>query len=243
MLGILLHPKKGTSVKTLGLYFLLLFPAAFLSLDQPFADIKRDLSLSLSGPLSIVMAAAFLARLGLNREAFQKVCAGFIAPIVAIAVLSAMGLREIDPTYWGPHSLHAASGGFGPNQVCASLSSGLVLCVMLFILIQKRTGLRYLFLSLGVLFLAQALLTFSRGGVVQAVLALACFFVYLTKHRGSKYILSIVFIAGFGLVFIVHYLLPKLNEMTEGWLSKRYAARETVGGVEVIEATGRYELA
>jgi O-antigen ligase/polysaccharide polymerase Wzy-like membrane protein len=239
LMEIIIEKKKSNAVQSLIIYMLLLLPAVSLAGDGSFGQWRRLVSFNLSGPLSLLVSGLYFSRLRLNLAEVKKIFLSLLYPIISISALILINMRGVSQILWGTASNRITSGGFGPNQVSAILGLGTFICIILF-LSEKKGVAKNIFLVLALCFFAQSLLTFSRGGSIGAVISILVFFVILVQN--SKYFMKTVVAAIVIGVLSVGYLIPKLDELTEGGLSKRYGETETVGNVEVYETTGRWEL-
>ncbi len=169
------------------LYIFLLLPSTILTLSQMGLTNARDaLSSNLSGPLSMAVCILFLSQVTADRQDLKKwiwACVYPISGILSQAVYSTVTATEIQ---FGSESLFVTSGGFGPNQVSAMLGLGAFLLVLLFIL-ERRWFVKIMAVALALGLIAQSFLTFSRGGVVNVVVALAAVIIHLIPN--PKYII------------------------------------------------------
>lgn len=237
----LMRRKKKSATFGLVLYFLLLLPAVFLTPFESFSQWRQEISFNLSGPFALCICGLYFARLELKKEELQRVISWLIAPIVSISFLALRGVKETPDITWGLASSKAASGGFGPNQVSSILGFGVLLCVTLFLLLRKNRAFKIMFLSLALWFFCQALLTFSRGGVLHAAIPTVVFLLCLL--RSGKQRISAFISAIFIITLVQNFLIPKIDQYTKGALKARYAEKETIAeGVEVYETSGRYNI-
>lgn len=77
---------------------------------------------------------------------------------------------------------------------------------------------------------AQTLLTFSRGGIYNTLIALAAGLPTLLRLQMSR--LLIILVAGMALFAL---LIPQLDVLTEGMFSRRYTNLNPTGRVELVE--------
>ena len=125
------------------------------------------------------------------------------------------------------------SGGFGPNQVSAILGLGALLC-WLFIITQKKfTTVCWIMSGLMVGFLAQAILTFSRGGVYNFMLVAPLATLYLMRKRQK--VLSILVFSALMVSIFVFLVIPKMERFTGGKLGARFSDTGTTGRWELIK--------
>jgi hypothetical protein len=123
------------------------------------------------------------------------------------------------------------SGGFGSNQVSTILGLGCAIIFILIILKWQLTVVRGADIGLFFLFGFQGLLTFSRGGVVGAVIAIVSF-IYIIS-LSSNYIKNKYRVPNFlnyliPLIFLGFFAFDTANDITGGNLMLRYQG-ETAG--------------
>jgi O-antigen ligase len=126
------------------------------------------------------------------------------------------------------------AGGFGPNQVSALLGLGvLAVCILVFCFKRSRS-FRYVFLAIGLWFLAQAVLTFSRGGVLNGLLPILAIVVYLLRspeQRKTAFVTLLI-----GVLAFSSFLLPELDRFTQGVLQQRFGELDTSGRDVLVQA-------
>ncbi len=141
----------------------------------------------------------------------------------------------------GTQSNFETSGGFGPNQVSTVLGLGIFIFftqVILFSKTKKETVLNAVLL-LGVSY--RGIVTFSRGGVITAIVMIVCllsllFYFSNTKGR-SKFALIFVFTGLMGAGIWTYTSLQ-----TGGLIDKRYANKDAAGRLKKDNLGGREEI-
>lgn len=202
------------------------------SVISGIGTLRSLISSNLSGPLALAVSVAFFAQVRSDPAALRRLLWVLALPCVAVAtvaVSSTVGAGS-DLSFAG-QSNFATSGGFGPNQVSAVLGLG-ALCCLLLALDERQSSFRLLEVGLAVAFLAQAALTFSRGGIVNVVVALVLAGICLVRHvRAAADLVAVLVV----LVLIgAWFVVPRLNDFTGGALAERYSD---------FDSTNRGELA
>jgi hypothetical protein len=133
-----------------------------------------------------------------------------------------------------------SSAGFGPNQMSSMLGLGALMAILHAIFFSDTRKIRWFMVLIGVWLTVQSVLTFSRGGFWNFLVALsvACAFLY-KKKKYSK-----VIIAG-GLAFFLtatFVIIPRLDEYTGGAFTKRFESLDTTGRKEITQADFRIFL-
>ena len=216
-------------------YFALLVPSIAMTLTTiPMSLARQDLSFNLSGPLLIAVAVLYFSNIQLSRDQIRDAFLALIAPAVGIGTLCYLTATRARLEFVNASNDYA-SGGFGANQVSAVL--GLAAMFSLFLAIERNLPwrLRIPLLVLAIGFSTQAVLTFSRGGVVLAFAALctAGFFMLRGNLRAR---VSIVVLSMLLSLFGKFVIEPRLDEFTGGKLSVRYASTASTGRSTFIES-------
>lgn len=217
------------------LFLVLLLPSIILTVNSfGFSETTREaISFNLSGALTLCVCAIAFSNVRLTFSDTQKMIWWTVFPIVAIFSIALVTTLRSEEIIFTPNSNYVTSGGYGPNQVSAILGLGALLIGML-MLISRRKGFSFTPFILAVALLAQSLLTFSRGGVVNvAISVLAVITQLLLKpERSAKRVFLFLTI----ILIITFIVAPRLDRFTSGALRERYSDFDTTGRTELIEA-------
>ncbi len=214
-------------------YFVLLLP----SLVMPLANLdtlllRQTISFYLSGPLALAVCYWLGSNLKLAREQVLQGCLFLLGPIISIAIYALVSLAQAQDIYFGSSSNHAASGGYGPNQVSATFGLGLVATLLYAVLEKRERWLKVLLGLIIVWLVAQCLLTFSRTGLYLAGVSSFGGAICLLRDRSARLKLIIAaLVIGGGLVLV----LPFLETITQGALSKRFTNLDATGREVMIK--------
>lgn len=210
------------------LMLLLLIPAFFLAQNKDPHQLRTMIMFNVSGPLSLVFAGLYFYQRPIFRsEYFHNLRFAILPAFTIIASLTLMaGISEMQFT--SVQSNADAAGGFGPNQVSTSLG-WFILLVMLF-KINGKVITPYAWMDWVLLFylFLRALITFSRGGVMGAALALigaifVLFFAYNEFREKAARAFPFILL---GLAFFVGVFLYA-NSLTNNYLLYRYQGKDT----------------
>ena len=221
LLAVALY-RQGKQVPALPLlYFGLLLPSSVLTIAHDGLSIGRQwLANDLSGPLAIAVCLAWFSQASLTRERVLAMLLAFLGPTAGVAFLCYSGTFGASEITFGMSSSDAASGGFGPNQVSATLGFG-ILCALLAIVIGRVSLKMKLILAGAVLWFAvQSALTYSRTGLYLA--ALSCVVASLPMLRTLRTGLLVIGLAIGLFVVSDYFILPALDRFTDGGLSVRF---------------------
>ena len=181
---------KGISGKGYSyfIYLMLLVPSIFvasttLSFD---ANFRTNIAFVLSGPVCLGIAALFCYDKKVTIKQLNNVLLIMVLPIIANTTYIFFYTPSIKDTIANTSSNFAASGGFGPNQVSITLGLGMFIMVTLFFTQSNSLKLKILNLLLLAVISYRAVLTFSRGGVITAILTILAFLFFY--YKGSSVI-------------------------------------------------------
>lgn len=220
------------------IYILLLAPSSFMVLlEQGFSTARSDLSFNLSGPLALFACACFFSNLRFNQKQFQHLLIAIIAPSIGIAAIALRGIVTNPDLVWVGDSNSASSGGFGPNQVSTALGLGLLCAWLIFFTIKRPILPRFLMAGAAMWLATQALLTFSRGGLLGALLGISGSVLVALINRKVTFKMIVLAIVGFAIFILIFY--PQIDAFTGGALSGRYSnlsIENTSGRDRIAEA-------
>lgn len=214
-------------------YFACLLPAVALSLSRfGLNEITRQrISFNLSGPLVLAMAVLCLSRWRAATDELSRVLWILLLPLAGTAAIASFSTAT-GPAIVRPVSQFVGSGGYGPNQVSGVLGLA-ALCAAILSITEKARPRRLLAGALGLWFLTQATLTFSRGGVLSAGAAILVWIGHVLRGGGPRSRLAATTFAG-GLLAVAT-LSPWLDSFTSGAFSVRFTDLSTTGRRDLAE--------
>src|ERR1044072_1777395 len=107
------------------IYFALLLPSTVLTFINANSQWARQLvSGNLSGPFALMAYGLFFSRLSLTMEDVKKLFWSIIIPTLGIAIITVYSTAATEQLVFSENSNKTTSGGFGPNQVSATLGLG-----------------------------------------------------------------------------------------------------------------------
>ncbi len=220
--GALLNRHGITSLLAPALWFGLLLPSISITTNEVTPEALRGiLSFNLSGPLALVVAAAFFWRLQLTSAHVLRLFLLLIAPAVAIGSIVVNNIVTAEHITFTFESNHATSGGFGPNQVSQALGLGALVCFWCQLDRQVNWLMRIVLFMLMVWLFAQCALTFSRGGMLGALLAAAVAVTFLILDADARR--KMVLVVPLVLALSYYVVWPALVGFTGGNLAVRYS--------------------
>lgn len=206
-------------------YLALLVPSVAITAQQLNLSLARDaISFNLSGPFSLAVAVLFFSSVQASAIDLELVVFSLLAPALGVLAVCTYATLTTGGIRFYAESNYVTSGGFGPNQVSALLGLGALLSLLL-ALQSRQAWRRAAFVGLTLWFLVQGVLTFSRGGVLNAVICIGFLLIHLVRQPRVRVMVLAVLVLftflGTALIF------PRLNEFTGGALQERYSSTAT----------------
>lgn len=225
------------------IFLILLVPSVIVaSMNIGFdSNFRTNVAFVLTGPVCLGLSALYCLDKKVSRSQILEILLYLALPVVSLTTYLFIFSPSIKDTLSGTQSNFAASGGFGPNQVATMLGVGMfVFCVFIFL---KSKNLIIAIIN-SLLFAAiafRAIVTFSRGGVVTAIIMIIAFLVFLYFNSESKEKFKILS------SFLVFALILSLTWMyssaqTEGLIENRYSNKDGSGREKKDVTTGRLDL-
>lgn len=207
------------------LYVALLIPSSVITIQELGLSMARDaISFNLSGPFSLAVAVLFFSSVQVSAIDLELVVFSLLAPTLGVLAICSYSTLTAGAIRFYAESNYVTSGGFGPNQVSALLGLGALLSLLL-ALQSAQAWRRALFLGLTLWFLVQGVLTFSRGGVLNAVICMGFLLIHLVRQpRVRAMVLAVLVLFTFLGATVI---FPRLNEYTGGALQERYSSTST----------------
>jgi len=224
-------------------YILLLLPGIFVAVtDMGFdTNIRRAIAFNLSGPICLGVSAIFCYRRTVTFNQIKIIVIALLMPLVSTTVYLFLFTPDLQEVVTGTESNFMTSGGFGPNQVATVLGLGIFVIATRFFMSKDLFLHRMIdLLVLGALSF-RALITFSRGGVLTAVIMILVFLAiyYLKVNLKVKFRIKASLLMFLLLLFFI-WVISSIK--TSGFLDKRYANQDAAGREKEDLTTGRTDL-
>lgn len=223
-------------------YIVFLVPGIFFSaMNLNYeTSIVKALAANLSGPVCLGISALYCYDRKISSDRLQHILLALLLPIITTTVYLYLYTPSIRDVLTGTQSNFEASGGYGPNQVATVLGLGIFI-LFTRLMLYRSNLLNGIDLALLGFISYRAIVTFSRGGVLTAVICAAVFllvyFRYARFSAKASAIPKLGFIAG---VLIATWLYSSISTM--GLIDKRYANQDAAGRSKEDVTTGRVEL-
>lgn len=225
------------------IYLIALVPAILvasvtLSFDARF---RTNIAFVLSGPVCLGIATLFCYDRKVSYALLHDVINFLTYPIITMTTYLFLYNPSIKDTLSGTASNLEASGGFGPNQVATILGLGMFTLVVRLFLKSPSLFLKLLNLFLLGAMTFRAIVTFSRGGIIAAIICIAAFLgiLYLRSSFQQKGRIIGTFIL-FTIVILITWVIS--SNQTYGLIDKRYANEDSLGREKGDITTGRVDL-
>ncbi|MES2776763.1 MAG: O-antigen ligase family protein [Bacteroidota bacterium] len=223
LLGFLYRStSKGNSAA--GVFMLFLGFSGFIPLpaDVPF----KLISFNYFGPLNLALCMIYFNKQKMTYTQFRELLKILIFPIISFAALIILRQEQGAKVTYGLTANFETSGGTATNQVATTLGFAFAVLGLMFLTGQRLFKIKFLDQILTFIFLFRGLLTFSRGGIITALLALILVLL-MPKTRNLWANRQIVFrkidprYFIFGAIFMVITFLM-VNALTGNFLLLRY---------------------
>ncbi|MDN3492407.1 O-antigen ligase family protein [Winogradskyella bathintestinalis] len=225
------------------IYLMFLVPSVFvasttLSFD---ANFRTNIAFVLSGPVCLGLAALFCYNKHVTFKQMSQILLFLLLPIIAHTVYIYFYAPDLKDIITGTGSNRSAAGGFGANQVATALGLGMFVLGIRVFINSPTIGIKLFNIAILILMSYRAIVTFSRGGVIAALLCIGIFlFMYFlqAKSKARNRILGIfvLFVGAMVLSWIIS------SNQSSGMLEKRYANQNARGVDKTDITTGRGEL-
>lgn len=243
MLVGMIYSNFSTNSFIYGFFLILLIPGILITstVFNPSIDIKKSLVFNLSGPVCLAMSSIYMFKRKILFSDLQNVLAAMALPILSTTVYLFLFNPSVRDVVTGTQSNFETSGGFGPNQVSTALGLGMFILFTQLVLFSKSKKTIVLNSALLMFITYRGIVTFSRGGVITAVVMILCLLFLLFRYSNS---------AGkskFLLVFILTSLMgvgvwTYSSFQTKGLIEKRYANQDARGREKKDNLGGREQI-
>ena len=218
ILGIIIIQKNNL------FWFVIAIISVFLLyIDNSGQRVFFDIVNNYFGFLSICLILSFILVQKFINFPIHVILKILLFAILPSLIFSFVKTPDFDEIQFTLSANFETAGGAATNQVATVFGLGLMLCFYFWYKKIKFSGHRYLDILIGIAFLAQGLLTFSRGGIIVAILAILIFIIL----DSGKLNLKIIYL-GIVVSILVIFTFNYIDRITDGKLLLRYQG-ETEG--------------
>ena len=237
----LIVEKRQHHISLSYLIYILLLLIGIAFVDIPFTEsIRKAIAFNLSGPILLGVSAIYFYKRHLSLSALMDMLFYMLLPIISMLTLLYFRTPSVSEIAFGGGASFEASGGYGPNQVATILGVGVFIVGAHLFLKRRIFTLFGIDIVLFTYLIYRGLITFSRGGMITAVLAISVFTYYFILSKENK-ILNLAkyggLVALFGFALFVY-----TSNVTGGMLENRYANKNAAGATKSDFTTGRGTL-
>lgn len=207
----------------LGLLLLICFLPSLLYCMAIFGFDLQKWVFNIFSLLELSVLSMFLSRQRWTEKEYVNMIKIASIPTIPIVTYLTIKTPKFDDISFSGAAITDTTGGFGSNQISTILGFGLFLVVILLVIGKPLFKYRILSIALAIYLIFRCLITFSRGGLVVAVLALfVTLLVYMFKdpktfRKNFVYILFLAIFCAGTFVFV--------NSLTSDMLVNRYVGR------------------
>jgi len=243
MLMGMIYSNFSTNAFIYWFFLILLIPGILVTATATDydVDVKKFLIFNLSGPVCLAISAIYTFKRKILFSNLQNIVVAMGLPIITTTVYLFLYNPSVREVVTGTQSNFETSGGFGPNQVSTILGLGIFVFFTQLILFSKTKKEIFLngFLLLFVSY--RGIVTFSRGGVITAVIMIVClmFLLYYFSNAKGKTKFSLVFIMT---ALMAGGIWTYSSFQTSGLIEKRYANQDAAGRTKKDNLGGREEI-
>lgn len=233
---------SSTRAKPFWIYLLILLPGIFISsfLIDYGVNFRTTVAFNLSGPVCLGISAIYCYYKKIKKEHYEQVLLMLLLPIITNMFYLYLYTPSLRDSIINVGANYSASGGYGPNQISTIMGMGAFLLIMrLFVIKSKFVNIIDIILLS--LMSYRAMVTFSRGGVITAIVcSIAFLFIfYLKLNRNERTNLNIKIIVLGGILFATWMFT---TVQSSGLIVNRYTNRDAAGRLKSDITTGRVEL-
>ncbi|MFH6987228.1 O-antigen ligase family protein [Flavobacterium collinsii] len=243
MLLGMIYSNFSTTALLYCFFLMLLIPGVLITATvlNASVDVKKSLVFNLSGPVCLAVCSLYMYKRKILFVDLQNVLIAMGLPIVSTTVYLFLYNPSVRDVVTGTQSNFETSGGFGPNQVSTILGLGIFIFFTQLILFSKSKKMLILNGGLLIFLTYRGIVTFSRGGVITALVMIVGLLLLLYRFsntRGKK---------KFALVFILTGLIGigvwgYSSFQTNGLIEKRYANQDERGRQKKDRLGGREQI-
>lgn len=225
------------------LYLILLVPGILVAgfTQDASTIIRKAIAFNLSGPVCLGIVAIYCYKRQIPYKQMHAILLAMALPIVSMSAYVSWITPDLRELISSTGSNFASSGGFGPNQVATVLGIAMFVFTVRFFMRSPTVLLKCVNLFLLGFVSFRAIVTFSRGGVVTAVVMILFFIVIYFRYSKPQYKRALIM---YSLLFFGMGLLTWgiSSYQTNGFIDKRYANEDALGREKEDISTGRKQL-
>ncbi len=239
-LGLFVEKKKH-NLSPIYIFYLFLLLIGIIFTNIPvFASLRKQIAFNLSGPFLLGISALYFYKRTISKEQLLNALYYSFLPITAMISYIYFKTPDLSEIRFGGVANSTTSGGFGPNQVATIIGFSIFISVV-FLYVKKRiTGFLIFDILILIYFTYRGFLTFSRGGIMAAGIAILFFTLFMIL--GSENKLAKFFKYSTILLIMLIGIFLYTSNVTGGMLENRYTNKNARGIVKKDVSAGRVAL-
>ena len=223
------------------LFYIILLLVGIAFMDIPFNEsIRKAIAFNLSGPVLLGLSAIYFYKRKIGIEELLDVLFYMVLPIISMLSLLYFKTPDFKDISFGGSANFEASGGYGPNQVATILGMGVFIFTIHLFFKKRIFFMLFLDIFIFMYLIFRGLLTFSRGGMLTAFIAITVFIFFYIISTKDK-LKNLVKYAGIISLSAIALWLYTSN-VTGGMLENRYTNKNARGIEKSDISTGRIDL-
>jgi O-antigen ligase len=223
------------------LFYIILLLVGIAFMDIPFNEsIRKAIAFNLSGPILLGLSAIYFYKRKIGIEELLDVLFYMVLPIISMLSLLYFKTPDFKVIAFGGSANFEASGGYGPNQVATILGMGVFIFTIHLFFKKRIFFMLFLDIFIFMYLIFRGLLTFSRGGMLTAFIAITVFIFFYIISTKDK-LKNLVKYAGIISLSAIALWLYTSN-VTGGMLENRYTNKNARGIEKSDISTGRIDL-
>ena len=230
--------KQKIAIQYLTYILLLLLGILFTKVPEG-ESLRKNIIFNLSGPIGLGIGAFYFYHREITKKQLYDALFFMLLPLFSMIIYLYFRTPDLKEIVFGGEANFTTSGGFGPNQVATAIGLGMFIITVYLLSKKKLTGYIFVDAIFLIYFIYRGLLTFSRGGILSAVIVIIVFaFFYLIYNR-----VNIASLLKYGLVgmFFLFAVWFYTLDITGGMLNNRYTGKNAAG-VQKDITSGRVDI-
>lgn len=231
------HKKQPLFTPYIIYILLLLISIVFMPQYYDVNKIRQEIAFNLSGPVLLGLASLFYYNRKINFSSLLNAFRLSIYPIISMLAYLFFNTPSLQEVIFKSAANFDLTAGFGPNQVATILGFGIFVLTIFFLLKKNVSGFLILDILILLYTIYRGLLTFSRGGILAALIGVFVFFFYYVRSNKKSFRLLIKSIIFFLVVGITVFFY--VSNSTNNILEYRYTGKNTFGEEKEDKLSGR----
>ena len=225
------------------LFLILMVPSivvASINIDID-SNLRTNVAFVLSGPVCLGVSAIYCYDKKVSKKQILEILLYLALPVVSLTTYLFLYTPSIKDVLSGTQSNFATSGGFGPNQVATALGLGMFVFCVNYFLNSKSMLIKIINITLFGLMAFRGIVTFSRGGILTAILMIFAFLIFVYFRSSSRQ--KTIIITSFLMLLMASSIIWIVSSnQTSGLIDKRYANQDKKGREKEDISAGRIDL-